>query len=228
MRWINRLERKYGRLGIPNLIVYVTATMLAVFVLGYILKIPVTFLLQFDRSAIFSGQIWRVITFLFIPLDTPTMVQLSDFVWLLFGLYLFYIFGSELENKWGTFRFTFYYVCGTVGAIIAGMISGYATNTYLNLSILFAFANLFPDFEILLLFLVPVKIKYLAYLNAIIFLISFIFGNGSTRLVIVFSLINYFIFFGPEQYQKIKTYFQYSKGRREFRRQMRDNQDRWQ
>lgn len=127
--------------------------------------ISLSSLLAFDRSAILRGQIWRIVTFVFIPPNSsPFFIFLS--------LYFYWLIGSSLENQWGAFRFNVFYLCGVIGTMLFGFITGYATNYYLNLSLFFAFALIFPDFQLMLFFILPVKVKYLALLDAIGFFLD--------------------------------------------------------
>lgn len=220
MKFLNKLERKYGRFGIPNLMIYITATMLAVFVLDFVLQVDVYGFLAFNRAAVLRGEVWRLITFVFLPTNNSP-------IWIFISLYFYYFIGSTLENTWGSFRFTAYYLLGIIGTIIGGFLVGGAVNDYLNLSLFFAFAQLYPDHEILLFFVLPVKMKYLAYLNWALFAISFLFGGLVIKVSIVFSLVNFFIFFGPDLVSGLRNKIKYSKSRREFKKQMRDNNDIW-
>lgn len=220
MKFIDRLEYKFRRFGIPNLMIYITATMLAVFALEFILRIPLSSYLYFNRALFLQGQIWRILTFVFIPPN-------SSLLWILLSLYFYYFIGTSLENTWGSTRFTLYYLFGVIGTLIAGFIAGAATNTYLNLSLFFAFAHLYPNHQVLLFFVIPVKIKYLAYLDWFFFLVSFIRGGMVTRLAIVFSIFNYLLFFGPDIYSSIKERIRTSRSRREFRKQMQRGRDMW-
>ncbi len=83
-----------------------------------------------------------------------------------FSLYFYYLIGTALEREWGSFWFDVYYFCGAIGTVIAGFITGSATNYYLNMSLFFAFAALYPNFQVLLFFFIPIKIKWLAYVDA--------------------------------------------------------------
>ena len=122
-------------------------------------------------------------------------------------MYFYYFLGSTLENVWGTFRFNLYYLVGLIGAVIAAFFTGYGTSTYLNLSLFLAFAFLFPDHEILLFFFFPIKMKYLAYVDWILFAVQLIFGGDLIRFV--------------------KNQKKYGAQRRNFRREMKNNQNRY-
>lgn len=221
MNLLDKLKRTFRRSsGIPNLMIYITATMLAVFVLDLALPIPISSYLGFSRQLIFQGQIWRLLTFIVIP---PS----SSILFILLTLYFYYFIGSSLENVWGSFQFTVYYAFGVIGAIIAGLIAGGTTNFYLNLSLFFAFAQLFPNHQVLLFFVIPIKIKYLAYFNWFFFLLSFIQGTMIDRVAILFSLLNFFLFFGGGIMTDIKNRIHAYRRKKKFQQQMKDGQDQW-
>lgn len=219
MNWLDKLERKYGRLGIPNLMLYIVTTMLFVTIFDVVLGFPLSSYLSLNRALVFRGQVWRLFTFIFIPPSSSVLT-------LVLALYFYYFIGSNLENIWGTFRFNVYYLFGLLGCMIAGLITGYGSNDYLNLSLFLAFAYLFPNHEVLLFFIIPIKMKYLAYLDWALFAISFLFGSWATRAAILASLINFFIFFGPDIWHTIKM----RRGndvQRNFRKYYRNNRNRW-
>ena len=167
-------------------------------------------ILTFDRDAIFSGEVWRIFTFLFISPSTSIF-------FVIFALYFYYMIGSTLENQWGAFGFTVYYILGALGSIISGLISGYTTNSYLNLSLFFAFALLYPDFQIMLFFFIPIKMKYLALIDAAGFVFMFILESWAGRLAIIMSLVNLFIFFGPNFIDRIKGIYRKYKWKQNFK-----------
>ncbi len=174
MNWLDKLERKYGRLGIPNLMLYIVTTMLFVAIFDIVLGIPLSGYFALNRALVMRGQVWRLLTFIFIPPSSSVLT-------LVLGLYFYYFIGRTLEKVWGTFRFNVYYLFGVLGCMIAGLITGYGSNDYLNLSLFLAFAYLFPNHEVLLFFFIPIKMKYLAYLDWALFAISLIFGSWASR-----------------------------------------------
>lgn len=201
-KWLNKLERRFGRFAIPDLMLYVSLTMGLVLIFDIFVSrnpnssLSLISLLSFDRGMILRGQVWRIITFLLIP----------NTGWLLLAflaLYFYWMMGTGLERQWGTFRFNVYFFAGAIGCIIAGFITGYATNVYHYMSIFLAFAMVYPDYEVLLFFIIPVKVKWLGIADGILLLILFIFGSWLTKLFIVLSLINLIIFFGPKFWDKI-------------------------
>ncbi len=191
--FLNRLEYKYGKYAIHNLMPMLIGAMGIVFVADLMLS-PYFSLYNaftFNRSAIFAGQIWRVLTFTVLP---PS----SSIIFIIFSLYFYYLIGTSLEREWGALKFNIYYLIGILGTIAAGFISGYADNFYLNMSLFFAFAMFYPDFQVMLFFVLPVKIKWMAWLNAVLFAYLFIMGNWPARASIIAALLNFLVFFGSD------------------------------
>ena len=192
MKFLDRLDYKYGRRALRNLMLYVVIGMAIVFVSDYILypQIGVTLseLFTFDRARIFSGQVWRILSFIFLPPNT-------SLIFIVFALYFYWMIGSSLETAWGTFRFDVYYLTGMLGTIIGGLLVGSATNVYLNLSLFFAFAMLFPNHEVRLFFFIPIRVKWLALLDAVLFVIGFILSDWGARVSMLVSVANFILFF---------------------------------
>ena len=119
-----------------------------------------------------------------------------------------------------------YYLLGVLGTIICGFIAGGATNSYLNLSLLFAFAVLFPDYEFKIYFVIPIKVKWIALFDALVFIWQFVMlflvpGGLSYQLSLIVAVVNFIIFFGKDFIDKIRDKLRYGKTRREFRKAMR-------
>ena len=187
---LSRGERRFGRyFGIPKLMMILCIGMGVTYVAYY---------LMFDREAIFHGQIWRLVSFIFMP---PS----SSPVFLLISLMFYWYLGTSLQNTWGTFRFTVYYLCGMLGAILAGLITGYATNTYLNLSLFLACAVLFPETEVNLI-IIPVKMKWLALVYLLPVVQQLLTSNLWGILALVMSLLNVILFFYGDLIQRIRDF----------------------
>ncbi len=208
-QWLERMERKFGKYAISNLMMYIVASMAAVFVLDMLMPVNLTAYLIFNKAAILRGQLWRLVTFLFLPPN-------SSIVWILFSLYFYWMIGSALENQWGSFRFNLYYLFGMLGTIISGMITGYATNSYLNLSLFLGFALLYPDFQVNLFFFLPVRVKYLALIDAAGLLVSFVMGNASSRIALAMALVNVLLFFGGSLIQRAQSAYRRYKWKKSF------------
>jgi membrane associated rhomboid family serine protease len=172
--------------------------------------------LYFFPDAILNGEIWRIITFVFIP---PSFSPL----WIIFALYFYYMIGRTLEQQWGTARFNLYYMFGVIGTVAASLLTGtIGMPTYLNLSLFLAFAHLFPDFQVLLFLIIPVKMKYLAYLNWFFFAFTILTGSMSDRVAAIVALANFFIFFYGDFTRGVKRRVSNNDTRSEFNRQIRE------
>ena len=171
-------------------------------------------LISLTRAGLMRGQIWRLVTFVFTP---PS----SSPIFILFALYFYYMIGLGLENQWGKVRFNLYYAVGMLGSIIAALITGYGSNMFLNLSLFFAYAALYPDEQVLLFMFLPIKMKYLALADAALYLYYFIVGGASTRVTIVLCLLNVFLFLGGDIINTIRRESRYWKTRYNFRKAMR-------
>ena len=211
MKWLDTLERKFDRFSIGNLMQYICLTMAALYIFAAIQpNVPIFSLIALSPYRIMQGQIWRLVTFIFMPPSSG----LFAFV----AIYFYYWLGQNLEYYWGTTRFNLYYLFGMIGAIIAAFITNSTgTSDYLNLSLLLACAALFPDTEVLFMFLIPMKMKWLGIIDAVLLGWLFIIGNIASRVSLIFSLINFLIFFGPKLFDRIRYKMRYEK----FRRQMR-------
>lgn len=207
-RMLQRLERKFGRYAIHDLMKYLCIGMLGVFILDYLPMLKsASALLMFNRTLIMRGQVWRLITFIFLP---PT----GSLLFILLNLYFDYFLGTSLENHWGSARFNLYYLIGILGNIAAGFITGVATNYYLNLSLLLSFAVLYPEMEFMLFFVLPVKAKWLGLADAVLLIYEFIRSGWPGRIALLLSLLPFFLFFGKSawlqvrmDYRKIRRYF---------------------
>lgn len=214
MTWLDRFERKVGKYRIPNLMNYIVGGMGIVFLANLLLPVNLYSLLSLNMRLVRQGQIWRLITFIFLP---PS----SSALWILFSLYFYWTIGSALESHWGAFRFNVFYLIGILGSIIAAIFTGYAENTYLNLSLFLAFAAIYPNYEVRVFMILPVKMKYLAILDVVLYVWMFITGGWSVRITILFALANVILFFSGHLIRQMKNDSQYWKTRYNFRRQMR-------
>ncbi len=201
---LNKMERKFGRYAISNLSLYI----IIAYVIGYILTITgsVEFI-SLNPYKILHGHIWRLITWVIVP---PSALNIFTIIMLMF----YYSIGTALERSWGTFRYNVYIFSGILFSIIGafllyavytlrgnpgevvGMFIANAFSTYyINLSIFLAFAVMYPNMQVMLYFIIPVKIKWLAYLDAAVLLISFFTGNMVIKVSIIACLLNFLLFF---------------------------------
>jgi membrane associated rhomboid family serine protease len=212
MNWLNKLERKFGRFAIPGLINFIVILTAMVFFLTLIDKSGrLVNILTLDPTLVMKGEIWRLITYIFIP-------PLTSPIFMVFALYLFYIYGTGLEEEWGSFKFNLYYLIGMIATTIAAFISGGGkTGVYLDSSIFLAFAYIYPDYELRIFFILPVKVKYLAWLNWAFIVFTILKSQLlSDKIVAIVSVANYFLFFGKDLFQRAKQKKQVYNNRHRF------------
>lgn len=187
---LTRLERRFGRFAIPSLMTYVVGGMAIAFVLG-LLRPEVADAMTLDFRAIRAGQVWRLVSYIFLPGTTSP-------IFLLFQLGFTWFIGRSLEAEWGAFKLNAYYLLGMLGTTLAAwLVGGSPGNLYLNTSLFLAFATLFPNQQVTLYLLIPVRVKWLALLSLGLLGFSFVTGSWGTRAGILAALANYLLFFGP-------------------------------
>lgn len=214
-KYLNKLERKIGKYSVPYLLYVISALTLAVYLIDLIMpSADLMSLLSLNMSQVMRGQVWRLVTFVIIP-------QTNSIFWLILELYFYCFIGNALEREWGSFKLNVFYFFGIVGTVLAACLTGYGFNTYLNFSLFFAFAILWPDEEVLLFFILPIKMKWLAVVDAVFFGFRLIFGSMGERASILMSLINVAVFFGPDFIDTVKKQAKYHKTRSNFKRQMK-------
>lgn len=215
MKLLNQLERKLYKFRIQPFFSYIVFAMAGIYLID--LFFPQFFLISrmmLFTPAVYAGEIWRLITFIIIPPD-GSILQTA------LTLYFYYFVGTALENRWGPRRFLLFYAIGVISATIAALITGRGTNLYLNLSLFFAFAILYPDFQLLLFLVLPIKVKWLALLNGLYYLYGFVNGNWAIRVAILFSLANLLLFFGGDIYNHLRMAISQWKRRQAFKNRSR-------
>lgn len=209
MSFSNRLERIFGRLAIPNLPL--------ILVLGQVFFWGASMLGQFNLenialrpASVMAGEYWRLVSFLWLP--PPYHPVFLAFAW-----YLFWMMGSALEQHWGVFRFNLFLFTGWVLTVAVSFLvpNAYTTNVYLAGSVFLAFAVLNPDFVLMLFFILPVKIKWLALLQAALYGYQVLVGSWPAKLAVLASVGNFLLFFSGEFVQRLRT------GRRRMEHQAR-------
>lgn len=185
-------ERKFGRFAIKDLMMYISVTVAMVYVSGIFMPgLGLASKLTLWWPYVKIGQIWRVITFIFVP-------EASGVLSLILTLYFYYWLGSSIERAWGSFKFNIYYLIGIVGIVIGAAITGYGSVTSLNLTLLLAYAVLYPDTVIFMNFIFPVKVKYLAILYVVLALPAFVFGSFAQKVSFLITFLNFLLFFGRD------------------------------
>ena len=207
MRLIEKLERKFGRYGIPNLTLYI----IICYVIGYVLmytNLSILGWLNLEPALILRGQIWRLVTWVIAPPGG------QDLFWFALAiLFFYYPIGTSLERAWGTFRYTLYIFSGLFFTVIAAFLLYFITGgigigylfstTYISLSIFLAYAMTYPDTTLLLMFVIPIKMRWMAVVYGVLILSDVI--NFARRrqwfmiFPIVASLLNFvFFYFGTK------------------------------
>ena len=215
MSWLDRLERRFGFLAVPGLIRIVIGFTALVWALMW-LNPNLRFALDLDPARIRHGELWRLVTYIFIP-QTPSL-------WVVLALWFLWFIGEGLERAWGPFRLTLYFLVGMIGTTVAAFFFGSNfSNGMLIASLFFAFARFYPDEVIYILFILPVKIKWLAWVFAAFLMFGFVLGSNSYRAALAAALANYFIFFGPEIVHQARHRRDVSTRRRRFEAQSRSS-----
>ena len=212
----NGLRRKLEKYAIPNLTLY----LIICYGIGYLMQylVPAGYqYLMLDPFLVLKGQVWRLVTWILIPPDS------SNIFFVLITLYLYYSLGGLLERIWGTYKYNVYLFSGLLFTVLgAFVLCGYSvlmgaqptmytglyllnngsavyfgqfSTYYINMSIFLACAASIPDVQVLLMFLFPIKVKWLGIVYGIILLVNCIQGGIATWIVVIFSLLNFLVFF---------------------------------
>jgi hypothetical protein len=220
MTFLDRLEFRYGRFAIHGLIRYVVAINALVYVL-ITLKPDFLYALVLFPPKIMQGEVWRLVTYIFIP-------QVGGILpgWLGAAMYLAFLWwvGTGLEQALGPFKLNVYYFTGMAGvsaaafleAFFSGGIGGAFSAAILNTSLLFAFAQFYPDEVIFVMYILPAKVKWLAWVAAGLLLFEVLTRGMEYALTVAVALANYLLFFGPEIYRNARTRRQVAERRRKF------------
>lgn len=213
MNWITKLERKYGRFCIPNLINILIGGQILVYAIELFVNQYISFYLSLSRSALFAGQIWRLFTFVLVPFSGggPLSVVL--------GIYFTWFVGSALEREWGDFRYTVYLLSGVLGTVLGCLLTGVTASTYcLSLSLLLAFAMLYPEVQLLLFFVIPIRVKYFGVFAAVLWVFSFLGASLPGKLDYLLSMLNVWLFFAPMAYRSLRAWVRREQWKRKNRR----------
>lgn len=207
-------ERKFGKYAIKNL----SFVLVICYAIGYMLQMFVgegilTYFLSLDPYAILHGQVWRLLTWVLIPPESGNIFLI------VLMLYFYCSIGTTLERTWGTYRYNVYLFQGMLFTIAGSFLwmgfqylfndaaaaaqaaryfRDYSDNFstyYINMSIFLAFAATFPDVEVLLMFIIPVKVKWIGVAYAVMLLFDFMGAGVSRRFAIGASLLNFVVFF---------------------------------
>ena len=199
--------------GIPNLMLVIAIGNLIAYALSVIDPSRVVYrFLCFSPSKILHGQIWRLFTFVLVPFSGggPLSVVL--------GIYFTWFVGSALEREWGDFRFNLYVLLGMAGAWLACLLTGSADTYCLSLSLLLAFAMLYPELQVLLFFVIPLKVKYFGIFAAALWVFSFLSMGMLGKLNYLLCMLGFLLFFGPQAWHNIRAWVRREQWKRKNRR----------
>jgi hypothetical protein len=204
MKFLNRLERSLGRFAVPRITIYIVFLQSLAFVILMSMqsRSPEKAAEYLSRlvligSEVLHGEVWRVITFVVIP-------PITNPIFFFFAMYLLFLMGTALESHWGTFRYNVYLLVGWLATVAVAIVlpTMPASNGYLMGSIFTAFAFLYPDFQLMLFFIFPVKVKWLALLTWIGFFIQFCIGGWLDKFLVLAGTANFLLFFHRELWQR--------------------------
>jgi hypothetical protein len=222
MNFLNKLERKFGRHAITGLMKYI----IICYIIGYIIEFVAPRFMSFltlEPYMIFHyGQVWRLVSWILIPPQTNIFFAIIMMIF-------YYQLGTVLEQTWGSFRFNVYIFGGMIFTVLGAILmyflmgqqvlGGYFSTYYINLSIFLAFAVCYPDMKVMLYFIIPIKMKWMAIVYAALAVASAISSGWVARVAILASLLNFIIFFLLTR--NMKAYSPHEmKRKRDFRRQM--------
>lgn len=187
--WLDKLEVKFKDWTLYGLMKYISLLMIAVFILNKTGNLSYS-ILVLNGNALLAGQIWRIFTFLIVPIS-------NNPIFLFFELMILIMCADGIEKAIGSFKLTVYYIMGalfmTIGSLIAP--SFVIDSYFMYLSLFFGYATLYPSQELLFMFIIPIKIKYLAYFSAITTVIYALSAPWSIKIAILMSFANYLLFF---------------------------------
>lgn len=210
MSLLDRLEKRYGHYALPGVTLWLLAGQAMVFLAQYVgpnagAGGAIAQSLALDPQKVYDGEWWRLITF-------PFLAPLGQFPLLvIFFFWFLYFIGTTLEGAWGVFRYNVYLGLGYLATVAAAFLadaiqpgSGLIVGDYVYGSLFLAFARLYPEFEIYLMLILPVKIKWLARIQWAWYWFVAIAGDWHMRLMALAAILNYVVFFGREVFSEAK------------------------
>jgi len=196
MRLLDRLERKFRPFAVPNLtVIIIIGQALAYFLsqsdprlLNQMVLVP---------QLVLDGEIWRLGSFCFVP-------PMTNLLFFFFAMMIFHMMGSALERTWGTVRYNIFLVSCYIATVAVAFVypDQMATNMFIGTSVFLAFAWLYPNYVFYIMFVLPVKVRWLALLTWIGLAYALIVGDMLTRLFVLAGIANFLLFFGQEIIQR--------------------------
>ena len=243
MDFFTKLERKYGKFSIPNL----TLILIGGFILGYLIEIfapEALSIISLDPVKVMKGQVYRLITWVVIP---PDGVSIFVIITIMFYFYV----GRTLENMWGDFRYTLYIISGIIFTDIGIMLtyavmiltgqrnlaeyysvmgvyeSAGASTYYLCMTMFLAYAFMFPEMQVLMYFIIPIKVKWLGYLDIAYLVVETLryglAGYYTGMVTILMSVLNFILFYVAMK-GKTRVSPAHKKRKKQYKKEVRQTQ----
>lgn len=199
MRLLERLERRFHAYAIPHLtVILIIGQVLVYFLLhlGELSKRQIALV----PADVLQGEFWRLATFIFTP-------PVDNVLFAFFAWYIFYLMGSALEAYWGEVKYNLYIFIAYAATLAAAFLTPElpATNAFIGGSVFLAFAFLYPNFQLYLFFILPVKVKWLAMITWVVYGLQFIFGAWQLKLLVAASVCNFVLFFGRDIFLRVRA-----------------------
>lgn len=211
-KWLRQLERRFHWLAVPNIaILFVTLQGLGFLLVSY--DPAWAMRLALWPEMVRAGEFWRLVTFLSLPISLNP-------IWVIFVLWFIYYILNSIEAQWGAFKTTLYTLVSILVTIAFSMVFSYPVNnvSHFESSLFLAAAALFPEMEVSIFMVLPVKMKWMAALTGVFILLEFIRGDWMDRLFLVAIYSNYLVFFGPAVWGRMQQRIR----KKNFQKSLRD------
>ena len=204
MKAIDRFCYKHPKLGIPDLMKYIVLANAAVFVLDLFTNSFFSNLLFFHYNSIMHGQVWRLLTFILVPsiggAGSVGFGLMTNVFFFAMTSFFYYSIGTTLERYMGSTKFTVFYALGVLLNMLLGLLTHASVNMYyINMSMFFSFATLYPDMRVLLYGIIPLKVKWLALIDVALFAVDVLGAllrlDFIGALLPIIALANFLVFF---------------------------------
>jgi len=211
MKFLDHLEKRFGFLAVPNVILTLIIAQLVLYAAILIGRVEFVSMLLIPK-AVLAGEWWRIISFVLAPPRVPE--TLFQGLFLAFFWYILWMMSTSLESIWGAFRFNFFLLSGLVFTILGAFIGQFISPSslivvspyFLYLSVFFAFATLNPNIQFLIFFVIPMKVKWLAWFLAAMTVLSLFYSpTMGERVAILTPLLNYLLFFRDAMTHSVKS-----------------------
>ena len=210
--WLRQLERRLQFLAIPNIGILLVTLQVAGFILVTLDRAWMERLALLPAEVLGGAQYWRVLTYLAVPVSMNPL-------WALLSCWFLYTMMGVLEAQWGALRATLYTLSSMLTTVIFSLWSGYPVTSAsdFQFTLILAMATLFPEMEVRLYFVIPAKMKWLAYLSVVVIGLWLLYGSWLDRLYYLAVYSNYLLFFAPVGLRNVRQFFRRRRFRRDFR-----------